>query len=74
MDNLLLIFAAMVTLQSTFLVATLPTKYYSTKNEKIDDKAMYDPNTFEGDINITPEQFEKYYGQPQSHNSGKVRT
>ena len=73
MKNLLLIFAAVTALQSAFLVAALPTKYYSTKSEKIDDKAMYDPTVFEGDMNITPEQFEKYYGQPRSLLSGSVR-
>lgn len=41
-------------------------------NARDDDLAMYDPNLFEGDIVITPEEFQKYYGVPLSDDAEKV--
>lgn len=41
---------------------TVPHRYY----EEDDDNALYDPNLFEGDIEITRNQFERFYGQPQT--------
>ena len=49
---------------------TVPHRYY----EEDDDKALYDPNLFEGDIEITQEQFERFYGQPQDGISETVST
>ena len=55
------------TMQSAILIAAVP-----LTDTIADDTAMYDPNLFEGDIVITPEEFEKYYGVPHSGQSGNV--
>ena len=54
-------------MQRAILVAAVP-----LTNTIAGDTAMYDPDLFEGDIVITPEEFEKYYGVPHSEQSGKV--
>ena len=55
------------TMQRAILIAAVP-----LTDTIADDTAMYDPNLFEGDIVITPEEFEKYYGVPHSEQSGNV--
>ncbi len=63
-----LILVALWIMQSAVFVAAIPL----TNTIIADDTAMYDPNLFEGDIEITPEEFEKYYGVPHSAQSGNV--
>lgn len=62
-----IIFAALWAMQSVVLIAAVP-----LTNAIDDDSAMYDPNLFEGDIIITPEEFERFYGVPHSDQSGNV--
>ena len=52
------------------ILTAVPHTYH--RHEKDDDKALYDPNLFEGDIEITQEQFERFYGQPNKDKSGTV--
>lgn len=66
-NTLLLILIALWTMQSAILIAAVP-----LINTIGDDSAIYDPNLFEGDIVITPEEFEKYYGVPHSDQAGNV--
>lgn len=66
MKNFHLVIVAIWILPNAISTLASPLRY------KYDDKSMYDPNTFEGDIDITPEQFEKYYGLPYSQKSGTV--
>ena len=60
--------AALWILQVAIFTVAVP--YY----EEDDDKALYDPYLFEGDIEITQEQFKRFYGQPQNDKSGTVST
>ena len=60
------VLAALWMLRVAVLTDAVP--YY----EEDDDKALYDPKLFEGDIEITQEQFEKFYSQPQNGKSGTV--
>ena len=60
--------AAIWILQIAVLTDAIPHRYY----EENDDKALYDPNLFEGDIEITEEQFVRFYGQPQNGISATV--
>ena len=64
---MLLSIAALWITQSVVLIAAMP-----PMNTIADDSAMYDPNLFEGDIIITPVEFEKYYGVPHNDRSGNV--
>ena len=57
------VFAVLWILQVAILTVAVPHTY-----EEDDNKALYDPNLFEGDIEITQEQFERFYGQPQKFN------
>ena len=61
-NTLLLILIALWTMQSAVPLT----------NTIGDDSAIYDPSLFEGDIVITPEEFEKYYGVPHSDQAGNV--
>ena len=48
-----------------------------TENEEHDSSdILYNPNAFEGDIVISPEDFERHYGGPHtlSSESGNVRS
>ena len=62
--------AALWILQIAMLTDAVPHTYL--RYEKDDDKALYDPTLFEGDIEITEEQFERFYGQPNKGLSGTV--
>ena len=62
--------AATWILQIAILTNAVPHTYH--QHEKDDDKALYDPNLFEGDIEITQEQFERFYGQPKQDTSRTV--
>ena len=44
--------------------------------ERDNSDTLYNPNAFEGDIAISPEDFEKHYGEPHalSSESGNVRS
>ena len=68
MRLLLSVLAVLWILQIAALTDAVPNRYY----EEDDDKALYDPNLFEGDIEITQEQFERFYDQPQNGKSGTV--
>ena len=70
MRLLLSVLAVLWILQIAVLTDAVPHRYY----EEDDDKALYDPNLFEGDIEITQEQFERFYGQPQDGISETVST
>lgn len=62
--------AALWILQIAILTYAVPHTYH--QYEKDDSKALYDPNLFEGDIEITEEQFQRFYGQPKKGQSGTV--
>lgn len=66
-NTLPMILTALWTMQSAIVVAGEP-----LTNTIADDSAMYDPNLFEGDIEITTEEFEKYYGVPHTDQAGNV--
>ena len=69
MKSLLLSLVALWILQ-----CTIPTDAMPVTNIQLleDDSAMYDLNTFEGDIIISREQRRIYYGQSQTKPPGKV--
>ena len=69
MKTILLIISTILMLQYAVPTGASPTKYSSLLPEDEYDKGLYDPNLFEGDIEVTHAQFEKYYGK---QDSGKV--
>ena len=69
-ELLLSTLAALWIMQIAILTDAVPHTYH--RYEKDDDKALYDPNLFEGDIEITQEQFKRFYGQPKKGQSGTV--
>ena len=48
--------------------AALPVKSWLWNKQKDYDTGLYDTHTFEGDIVISKEMFERYYGNPHLGN------
>ena len=68
---LLLALVAVWAMQCAMFTAAWPLA--SQEGEEEDKKkALYDPDTFEGDILITPEEFLRYYGGPHTDHPGSV--
>ena len=69
MNFLLITLAVILTLQNV-KPTVAEEKYF---NEGYQDKALYEPDIFEGDMVISPEQFKKNYGRPYADISKNVR-
>ena len=69
----LLVLVVVWAMQCAMFTAAWPVASQGKEEEEEDKKdALYDPDTFEGDILITPEEFLRYYGGPHTDHSGSV--
>lgn len=71
--KLSLLCLTVATLHTAVLIGGKPVEHSKMYYERTDyDTGLYDPNLFEGDIEITQEMIEHYYGAAYNSLPGKV--
>lgn len=73
MKKILIVAAVYILQQYAMLAAAWPSYFAQTEQEEKDNKeALYDPNMFEGDIDITLDELVQFYGGPKMDELGNV--